>query len=530
LDERFAKAAHTVVVSDLHLTDAQPRLPDRPLWKRYKQRDLFIDDCFSRFVDHLLTQLPVDSELILAGDIFDFDAVMTLPPPPSPFPVSWLERQRGLGAEELRSTFKMRVILGDHPVFLQALRTWIGAGNRVIFVIGNHDIELHWPAVQRLVREALALPPEHRDALRICEWFYLSNGDSLIEHGNQYDAYCLCANPIHPTIQWRGEERVRVPFGNLAERYMLNGMGLFNPHVEGSFIMSLSEYVRFFVKYMIRIQPLLGITWLWGAVVTLFVTLGEGFRPAIKDPLRMEERLAGIALRANASAGLVLGLQALHVHPAVFNPWKIMKELWLDRALILALLVGGSFELVTLTNVFTPVSPWWALVVFLVLLPFFIFYARGVNSDVDSTERALWARLPVALEVAHVQRLVMGHTHLEHHSVLLESRRGGQMLRSELLNTGTWSPAFRDVECTIPYGRKCFAWIRPDLSGGPRKAGLYVWEDPGVSVIAPAELAALRPRGLLQSIQAAAAEVASRAARGGRPRPEDPGGGPSSLR
>jgi hypothetical protein len=46
----------------------------------------------------------------------------------------------------------------------------------------------------------------------------------------------------------------------------------------------------------------------------------------------------------------------------------------------------------------------------------------------------------------------------------------------EYLNTGTWSNAYRDVECTQPYGSKCFAWIKPGPDG-KRVAELYVWKD-----------------------------------------------------
>jgi hypothetical protein len=49
-------------------------------------------------------------ELILAGDTFDFDTIVAIPEP-APFPVSWLERMRGLNAEEPKSTWKMRRIL-----------------------------------------------------------------------------------------------------------------------------------------------------------------------------------------------------------------------------------------------------------------------------------------------------------------------------------------------------------------------------------------------------------------------------------
>ena len=493
MDDRAASpASHdTIVVSDLHVSDVQPVLRGRPLWKRYKQRDLIVDDTFGRFVDHLLARVGPGAELVLAGDIFDFDGVMAIPRHP-PFKVSWLERRRGLDAEEAKSAFKMGRILQDHPVFVEALRRWVLAGHSLVLIVGNHDIELHWAAAQRVLRQALALPEEGQGAVRFCEWFYISGGDTLIEHGNQFDAYCLCNDPVSPTIRWRGQEMMRVPFGNLAERYMLNAMGLFNPHVESSFIMSLAEYVAFFFKYMLRVQPLLGLTWLWSAVVTLVATLGQALQPAVRRPLELEERLADVARRANATVGQAIALQALHVHPAAFNPWMIARELWLDRALILALLVGASFQVVTVYNVFDPMSPWWALVVFLFLLPPFIFYARSVNSDVDSTERVLRERLPIAVRIAHASRVVIGHTHVEHHT---------RLDSCELINTGTWSSAYRDVECTRPFGRKCFAWIRPGEDGA-RHARLCAWQDPDVEVLPVVEGGGERSAGLLAALRA----------------------------
>ena len=50
---------HTVVVSDLHLTDAEPVDPRRPLWKRFKQRDLFIDESFARFLEYVHREVEI---------------------------------------------------------------------------------------------------------------------------------------------------------------------------------------------------------------------------------------------------------------------------------------------------------------------------------------------------------------------------------------------------------------------------------------------------------------------------------------
>jgi hypothetical protein len=277
--------------------------------------------------------------------------------PPHPIRIGWLERIRGLSAEEPKSRFKMATILNDHPVWVNAIRNFILKGNRVVFVIGNHDIELHWNSVQKIVVEKLDLPEVFLDHVRFCEWFYISNGDTLIEHGNQYDAYCLAANPISPLIKEGRSVRVRIPFGNLAGKFMVNGMGLLNPHADSSFIKdSFFEWGRFYFKYQLRTQPLLLWDWFWSSIVTLFRALSEGFLPAMTDPMTISARVEAIASRANATPGMVWSLKELHAHPAIFNPIKILRELWLDRALALGLVFFVSFNVFSYLNVVVTLS------------------------------------------------------------------------------------------------------------------------------------------------------------------------------
>ncbi len=475
------RALHTVVLSDVHLADAEIPPPDNPLWKRFKHPDLFVDGGLERLLEDLQDRIDGSIELVLNGDLFDFDSVMAMPEEP-PFHVSWLEKRRGLNAEEPKSRFKIQRILEDHPVFVRALRAFILNGHRVVFVIGNHDIELHWPSVRREILVHLDLPGPLRKRVTFTEWFYISEEDTLIEHGSQYDAYCICPTPVFPFIRKGSKRSVRLPFGNLAGRYMTNGMGLFNPHVESSFIMSWSEYLRFFFKYLIRTQPLLLWTWLWGATMTLLVSIGEGLMPAYKNPLHLPRRIQEIADHAKASPSVVMSLRELHAHPAIFRPWMVLRELWLDRALLLFLLLLLSFQIFSVLNVFTDVTLWWFFIPFALLLPAFIFYAQSVSSDIDRVQKTAVKRAPAAARIAGVNRVVHGHTHKEGHLLY----KG-----VEVLNNGTWSPAFRDVECTQPYGRKCFTWIRPKERGeaGPadgspgRVSILYEWKDPGMEVI-----------------------------------------------
>ena len=464
----FTKSEHTLVVSDLHLTDAEPVHPKKPLWKRYKRAKHFVDKSFKRFLETMSSRITEPIELVFNGDIFDFDSVGKVP---VHFRTTWLERKRGLAAEEAKSRFKIGVILEEHVIFVEALREFIERGNRIVFIIGNHDMELHWPSVRQDIVDQLKLTPELRENVRFCEWFYLSNQDPLIEHGNQYDAYCLASNPIHPLIKKGKKVVVRLPFGNLAGKYMVNGMGLLNPHVDSSFIKSsLREYFIFYVRYVVRVQPGLIWTWLWGAFVTLIYSLSEGVLPAMRDPLMAPTRVADIALRSNATPIVVWSLREIHAHPAIFNPFKILRELWLDRALLFLLIVLVSFQFFSTLNVFMNVSVWWFFIPMALLLPVFVSYAQSVESELDRTQNRSFHMS----RISRVERVIHGHIHHARHTHIDDI---------EYLNTGTWSPAFEDVECTKPFGKKCFAWIQPAAEGKSRFAELYEWQEPEIVLI-----------------------------------------------
>jgi len=472
----FSHADHTVVVSDIHLADAEPPHPKNPLWKRFKRPEYFVDKSFKSFLEYLSFEIAGAVELVLNGDIFDFDSVMALPRDAS-FHVGWLEKKRGLSSEEEKSKFKIKTILEDHRVWVEGLKEFILRGNRIVFVIGNHDIELQWPSVQQAIVAALDLPDPLVSRVRFCEWFYISNQDTLIEHGNQYDAYSLCSNPINPLIKKGHKVYVRIPFGNLAGKFMLNGIGLMNPHSEGSYIKSsIKEYLVFYFKYVITTQPFLLLTWFWSAFVTLVYSVTEGLLPPMTDPLTVDSRVEAIANRSNATTGMVWALKELHVHPAIYNPFKILRELWLDRAIMLVFIFFVSFQFFSFLNVFVAVSFWWFLLPLVLLMPLFVFYAKSIESEVMASQEAAFHSAPISARITKVKRVIQGHTHREVHT---------WVDGIEYLNTGTWSPAYVDVECTQPYGRKCFAWVNPHSSGKGRVSELLVWEEKKMKRVAP---------------------------------------------
>ncbi|HEX7674396.1 MAG TPA: metallophosphoesterase [Bdellovibrio sp.] len=471
----FRSAQYTAIISDLHLSEAEPVNKRFPLWKKFKTRQFFFDDVFETFLKHIEEKAQgATVELVLNGDIFDFDSVMALPDEPT-FHVNWLERHRGLFPRPERSRFKIEKILKDHEEFMRALRGFIMRGNRAVFVIGNHDLELHFPSVQQEIIRSMQLPDDKKELVRFVEWFYISNQDTLIEHGNQYDPYCMCEDPINPYVRGYNYISLKLPFGNLACRYISNGMGFFNPHVDTNYIMTLSEYVKFFLKYMWKAQPGLILTWFWGSMATLVHAFVDRLAAPIRNPLRIEDRVSIIADKANAEERMVREMKELFVAPAASQPMLLTRELWLDRAFIVFIAFFLIFELMTFVRSVYELSFYWAFIPLFLLLPFFLFYSKSVTSLVSSYKEPDDRILAMASAITKVKRIVYGHTHHTRHEII------GSV---EHLNSGCWSPAFLDVECTKPIDQKTFVWISP--SDTPtRQAELMRFLDGKSEVINP---------------------------------------------
>lgn len=209
-----------LVVSDLHLADLEDH-PDG--WKAHKSaRHLFDAE-----LRELLTWFRETSgtagalTLVLNGDIFDFDLV-TAVPEPALWTIGRSERLRGLEPTPARSVWKLRHILQDHPVFLEAIAEFLAEGHRVVFVMGNHDREFHFPEVQQVFFYALEAAAAAKgrtfepSALQFEPWFYYVPRVLYAEHGNQYDYYSSFRHVLHPEVVRRGERVIALPMGNLS--------------------------------------------------------------------------------------------------------------------------------------------------------------------------------------------------------------------------------------------------------------------------------------------------------------------------
>ena len=124
------------VIGDLHIGAG----PGDPL------EDFRDDAAFAKLCARIASP---DTTLILNGDIIDFAQI----PPfdvPKPAHLLW---------PESTSVIKARTAIAAHPAFFAGLRGLIENGGRVRCLIGNHDLDMVWPAVQRCLAEALGTPP-----------------------------------------------------------------------------------------------------------------------------------------------------------------------------------------------------------------------------------------------------------------------------------------------------------------------------------------------------------------------------------
>jgi hypothetical protein len=132
-----------------------------------------------------------------------------------------------------------------------------------------------------------------------------------------------------------------------------------------------------------------------------------------------------------------------------------------------------GFQLMGLLNIVWHVSYWWVLAIVLMFMPFFIFYFRSFKSKILVDVKYYEKAVKLSAKITGVKRVVFGHTHEFVHT---------NFEGVEYLNSGTWSPAFDDIECTKPSCPKTFVWIRPAQGDGEkpgepglRVANVYEW-------------------------------------------------------
>ena len=254
--------------------------------------DFFWDDEFRDFLRFYASQAP--STLVINGDLFDFLKVLVFPTPEQMrtygISESDIDRTYGLRSSEPAATFQVDKIIDGHPTFFQSLAEFMAAGNSVIILKGNHDIQLFWNAVRERVYSRLEdLLPRNRkkvvrEKLSFLPWCFYVPNLLYVEHGNQYEYTTSFRNFLNPQlpINYPGTGRqIELDLSGFLVRYVLNRLKPIDPLSDS--IRPQSQYLQAF----------------WTAHPFLFVTtIGTTIRYILKAFSKARQLSSGPARRA----------------------------------------------------------------------------------------------------------------------------------------------------------------------------------------------------------------------------------------
>jgi UDP-2,3-diacylglucosamine pyrophosphatase LpxH len=406
---RVKVRSHNVLAfSDVHLgsdlvSHAIPDAPPRSRISIARDRDL------SAFLDwyrtHRVGERPW--RLVIGGDFIDFSG-MSVMAPHDELATAPTEEElaHGLGGAADHSLTKLRLVMAHHASVMKSLADFVAAGNQLVIVRGNHDIDWHWECVQtEFVKGMQALSNVPDGAVEFAPWFYYEEGVLYLEHGHQYDSYCSHEHVLYPVAPG-DPKRMALSLSDVLIRYIVRPTrGMMEGGHEKHGVL---DYVRFAFSLGARgtfrllsrfIEANRALFALWRAHV------GRMAKRSRREQQRRMRRLA-VAYRINLKR--LRALVRLQRKPATASLSAIATSLMLDR------LALGTLAIVAFVTLFAFHEHWTLLVPVMLALGAVLAVCRHVwfarHTPEPSAElRERSARVARLFPAAFI---VMGHTHL----------------------------------------------------------------------------------------------------------------------
>lgn len=458
----------TIVVSDVHLTQFER---SSGMWRKYNQPAFAPDRPLAQCFRALIEAHPERTfEFVFNGDTFDFDQVTILPEHRQNTLVfhDILEK---LKTTEAISTEKVRRMLHEHDALVRELALLVREGHAIVFIQGNHDIELQWPGVRSAVKEAFMkyalkgnnVPIEERQRMerrvRFIDWFYFKPKLFYIEHGSQYDFNTNIPHFLAPYL--RGKKQIELNAGSIGSRIVTGRLGFFNPYLEEQFVLTGLGYVRHYMKYIRPHKKDFVKTWFIGSLIGIRVMARLPF--ALFSEVRHEhqERIREIAREYDIPKRRLRALLKLQPPTITRNLRMVVSALHIDKAVSIALLtlllvILGAMNF--FWNIRYISTAFDAIALFDIALLLWVMFVKtkpSTKNFPDIAERIA--------RITNAPHIILGHLHRADTRKL---RKG----TAHYLNEGTWAPAFYDVECTKPLEhRHSFIWIHKGI------AKMYEW-------------------------------------------------------
>ena len=380
------------------------------------------------------------------------------------------ERDHGLGRRAAVSRVKMEDVVQRHRGVVDAMAHFLAVGNQIDIITGNHDAELAWPEVQRVLRDAVvnawrALPAAATvgaasaqvigDRLQFHPWFVHEPGVAWIEHGHQYDECCSFEYGLAPVDPKTGEIVTNVDFAGL--RYISNVIPGVDPH--GTEEWDLGGYLRLAIGMGLR-----GALRLGRGYYLFSRSLIAEWRVHSSIKLRrvrrtvQETRLAELAKSSRLPLRTLEALADLRRTPVIGNLFRLMRVLMLHKFVL------GVVALITMIALFITMPFGWAMLGTAAVLACVHFTGQWLDQG-----RSVLPSLPLSLVPERILRhvdarfVVFGHTHDPVAQPLGDGRW--------YFNSGTWMPAMR------PGLLRSFTHVIIRHTQAGAVAGLYQWRD-----------------------------------------------------
>ncbi len=458
-----------VVLSDLHLGRGFD-----PATKRYSRLEAFFFDddlrAFCRWLSHDAAERGARFALVLNGDILD---LLRIEPEPVP-DASRVERRFGPPLTPPLAARLVAEILAGHREFVEALADVLEAGHEIVFVPGNHDLELQWEAPQQEIRNAVAARLKARGTaaealcrLRFEPWFLHEPGRVWIEHGCQYDPESafrfplrrrLAGSPAAVTVAERD-----MPLGNFFQKYLYNAFGPI------SFIVPSSRANYRYFRYLLANQP------------RLLLRVARGHGPFLLQLLRRLARTPAAAWHRDAEQAHAAELEALAAQSGLGEKLRAIDALKYVGADVASAASGllrqaakaaAAAGLAALLAMAVWASVWQALETLVVgfgwkallsLVLYLVFAAIAVAAVVaaalripkDEPKRPLGAAAEQIASILDVPIVAFGHVHEELASALPRPNHG----IGWYFNTGTWIAVFTH-DVLLPRERVQYTFLR----------------------------------------------------------------------
>ena len=411
----------------------------------------------------------VPATLVLNGDVFD---MLRIEPSGGAADGPAPARRFGPLPTPPLAARMMADVLAGHPVFVAALADVLAAGQEIVAISGNHDLEVQWPEVQGEVRRAVGAAlaargaPAALEGLRFESWFHHEPGRIWIEHGCQYDPENAFRFPLRsklaasPAVADVAERDM--PLGNFFQKYLYNAFGSI------SFIVPSSRANYRYFRFLLANQPrlLFHIARSQGRfVLQLARRLARPPDPETRraaeaaHDAELEELAArsGLGERLRAVAALRLqGKDAAHAISGMLRQaLKLAVGSLLVAVVALAVLTASSHAIEALKVGFG-LKALLSLVLYLSFgaLAAVALVAAAIRVPRDEPPRPLRAAAERIATLLDVPLVTFGHTHEE---VVAPIRRASGT--GWYFNTGTWVAVFTH-DVLVPRQRVQYTFLR----------------------------------------------------------------------